>query len=163
LALFASKPGSKRKYLDSQLSSTLYLDNLYLGEIGQLDYKIKDKLKLEQTVYIAELDLQLLAKYLYLLKTIKPIVPQTTLIEDLTYTFDGKHYYSQIKQALLARFKRLVKIEFVTCFDNFYTIRLYTQVGKGTSILRKIVQFLEDGYNLKIKRVKDDNNKSKKV
>ena len=163
LALFASKPGSKRKYLDSQLSSTLYLDNLYLGEIGQLDYKIKDKLKLEQTVYIAELDLQLLAKYLYILKTIKPIVPQTTLIEDLTYTFDGKHYYSQIKQALLARFKRLVKIEFVTCFDNFYTIRLYTQVGKGTSILRKIVQFLEDGYNLKIKRVKDDNNKSKKV
>lgn len=159
LALLSSKPGSNKAYLDPNLSCSLYLDNLYLGDIGCLHSLVQAKLKLEEAVYLAELDMQLLAKYLHQLKTITHKVNQTTLIEDLTYAFDGKHYYSQIKQALLTRFKRIVNIDFVTSFGNFYTIRLSTQVGKGSSILNKIVQFLENNYNLQIKRSKADNSK----
>ena len=160
LPLLTTKPGTGKSYFDTYQAVTLYLDNVYFGEVGLLAAKIGAVLDLKQPLVIAELDLAILAQYLKVLEPIVAKQNQALLIEDLTYQFDKKHYYSQIIMALKHRFKRLKKVEFVTRYQNCYTLRRYTTAKNSQSILNEIIDFLETKFNLKIKRTKVDNNKS---
>lgn len=159
LALLTEKPGSGRVYFDNALSSRLYLDNLYLGEIGRLRLQIQQELKIKAPIFIAELDLKILSQHLQFLGQIKTATVQNLLIEDLTYRFDGKHFYSQIKQTLLKRFQSIRQIEYVTAFEDFYTIRLFSRLGRQGSYLSRVIRFLEDNFNLQVKHLKVDSSK----
>jgi len=158
-SLLTANPGTSKTYLDQKQSVTFYLDNLYLGELGLLSPQIGIELNMKKIPVVAEFDLVLLTKYFQILKPIAKTLSER-LVEDLTYLFDNKHYYSSLVKTIKTKFKRVKKIEFISQYQNYYTIRLYTETRNGKSILPLIIEFLEKELSLKIKRAKVDKNMS---
>ena len=157
--LISYQSGTKQAYFDSKLSATIYLDNLYLGEIGVLNKSIAFKLGLKSVPAIAELDFGLLAKYFQFLTSIKAQSNQAPIVEDLTYQFDNKNHWQQITTLIKRKFKAVEKIELLDRYQQFYTMRIYSYTKDNKSILSLINQFLTKQLSLKIKTVKDGKNK----
>ena len=157
--LITYQAGTKKVYFDPNQSATIYLDNLYLGEIGLLNKTIAFKLGLKTVPVICELDFALLTKYLQFLTSISPTSKQMAVVEDLTYQFDGKNYWQELTILIKKKFKAVAKIELLDQYGEYFTMRIYSYPKNGQSILNLITDYLVKQLSLKIKVLKDDKNK----
>ncbi len=152
-------PYSNKPYLEKKTCATIYLNNIYLGEIGQLHSEFNQKFDLNKPVMVAELDFELLAKHFQLMTPVSKQASKTPFIEDLTYRFNQKNHWQELAQSIKKKFRAVAKIELAARYQDFYTMRIYSYPTSKQSILDKIIEYLEKQFSLQIKKTKDDKNK----
>jgi len=81
------------------------------------------------------------------------------LIEDLTYKLSSSTNWSELVRALLAQFKELKRVAYLGIYQDYVTMRLFSQPKSGKSLLGELSLYLEKTFALQIKRPKADSSK----
>lgn len=152
-------PGATLSYLDHQQSATITLHNQSLGYVGRLAPALGHRLGLIGDYTVAELNFAQFSAGFGFLKPIQSVPSTMPVIEDLTYQFTGKNYWESLVRSITKRFPEVQKIEFVSKFQDYVTMRIYSHLSKQHSLIEAISLFLEQDLHTLVKRLKDGNNK----
>ncbi len=157
---YSYRAGAGRPYLKEDLSAKIYIDNREAGYIGQVDPRILYELSLPDRYVVAEIDMGVYARAFRYLESVPESDMGSPVIEDITYEFSPKAHWEEITRGLSKRFPEIWKIEYVSRFRNFITMRIYSHPGKAhKTILPDMTAYLENDARVRVKRSTDGNNK----
>ena len=147
----------KYNFLEKDRAVEIYIDNKYLGFLGEVSKKVQHQLGIMKNLSVLELDFNLLTKYFQTQTPLSPGSKTTPIIEDITYKQSSKYNWLEVTTRLKKEFKDILKIEYLNKYENYISMRVYTVSNE--SILAKITAFLEQDLSIVTKRLKDDKNK----
>jgi len=150
-------PSAALSFLKNPESARILVGERSVGMIGQVSPKLLYGLGLKGEYVVAELNLSELTEHYQLQAPLPVINNQSEIIEDLTYKVTPKVNWNDLTKDLLAHFREIKRIEYLTSFEQFRTMRIFSQPTSTKSILSKIYDYLEEKHHLKIKRPKVDN------
>lgn len=104
-------------FFNQKISATGVIDNkeaIYLGQA-----------KINEKVFLAEIDFQILMEKTKLLKTYFSINPFAVIKLDLSLTLEEKTSFEEIKEKILKSSNLIQKIELIDYYQNKITLRFY--------------------------------------
>ena len=144
-------------FLEKDRAVEIYVNNKYLGFMGEVSSKAKHELSIGQELSVLELDMDLFVKNFKMQVPLSADSKIMPIIEDITSKQSSKYNWLEIITKLKKEFKEIQKIEYLNKYENYISMRVYTISDK--SILTKITAFLEQNLSIVTKRLKDDKNK----
>ena len=153
------EPTNKYPYLEPSESVAILVKDRIVGYLGTLSKKTTHALQLKSEYVVAEIAFEAFAANFMFQRPISEAKAREIYIEDITYEFKEGKSWENTTSALKAAFPQIVKLEFLSQYENYFTLRIYTASTSG-SILNQMTAYLESQLKLKLKRSKDDNSKS---
>jgi phenylalanyl-tRNA synthetase beta chain len=111
-------------YETNRSVSIIYQDQV-IGSIGELRPELKGKYLLSKSIYLAEIDLTILAQTTKKLAKYQPINPYAVIKLDLNIFLSDKLTYQEFEEKAFKSSSLLQKIELIDLFKNKATVRLY--------------------------------------
>jgi phenylalanyl-tRNA synthetase beta chain len=111
-------------YEPNRSVSIIYQDQV-IGLIGELRAELKSKYLLSKSIYLAEIDLPILAQKAKKLAKYRPINPYAVIKLDLNIFLSEKLTYQEFEEKAFKSSSLLQKIELIDLFEDKATVRLY--------------------------------------
>lgn len=111
-------------YDQNRSVSIIYQDQI-IGSIGELRAELKSKYLLSKSIYLAEINLPILAQTTKKLAKYRPINPYAVIKLDLNIFLSDKLTYQEFEEKAFKSSSLLQKIELIDLFENKATVRLY--------------------------------------
>lgn len=153
------KNSTDKSFLDKNQAVSLHLGQEYLGYLGVLSKNLQYQFGIKFEVSLLELDFKLFAKFFKTEIPLKTLENTTPVIEDITYRPNSQYNWDTLIGLLKKQFSQIIKIEFLNVYQDYISMRIYTNVNSGKSILPQITKYLETALKITTKRLKADKNK----
>jgi len=115
----------KNSLMNPSVQGEIYVNGESLGSFGVLKSKYRIKNQLENDVYLAEFDLDILIKNYRLVAPYKPINPFAVIKLDLTFATINKMPFAVFRQKAFKTSKLLQKIELIGIYENKVSLRFF--------------------------------------
>jgi len=152
-------PKADQSIFDAQQSAKIMLQDSQIGVIGKLAPKLVYDVGLKAEFVALELNLEAVIKHYQAQAPLPELNNKPELIEDLTYKLSSSTNWSELVRALLAQFKELKRVAYLGIYQDYVTMRLFSQPKSGKSLLGELSLYLEKTFALQIKRPKADSSK----
>jgi len=116
---------SQDKTLHPGIQTNILLNKQICGVLGQLKTVYQNKFGIKSTVYLTELDFEMLIKCAKPISNYVPIHPYAVVKLDATIKIDRDNYFEKIKTKAFANTKYLNKIEVIDRYKDNITLRFY--------------------------------------
>jgi phenylalanyl-tRNA synthetase beta chain len=122
---YLQKKGQVSGIFDENRSINIIYQNQVIGSIGELRAELKSKYLLSKSIFLAEINLPILAQTTKKLAKYRPINPYAVIKLDLNIFLSAKLKYQEFEEKAFKSSSLLQKIELIDLFENKATVRLY--------------------------------------